>query len=316
MKRVTCWLLIVMLLCPLVMATAAVDPVKDRISVMDEADIPPTPKGMHHYLLICMDSWNSNLKRLGYSDGMVLLTMDEGTGRLMVTSFIRDMLVIHPDGVPGRLTYIAKKFGVEGLVDTINRHFGIRIEKYIMMDWSQVQAIVDAAGGVQLDVTNAEASYLKRYAISPSSTRPAMAHAGTYHFKGHAAVIFMRMRKVPASNGDAHDFGRTFRTRTVLSNIADSLKDITYAEAEKLLDAVLGNTLSMNLSAAEVLTAFNIAFGLRGTKVEQCRLPFDDTSRPYEYAGGAAQLIDFQKNRELLHEFMFNQSYVVLDDAP
>ena len=35
--------------------------------------------------------------------------------------------------------------------------------------------------------------------------------AGDYHFKGHAAVIYMRCRRVPALNGDKYDMGRTFR---------------------------------------------------------------------------------------------------------
>lgn len=315
MKRLFSLFLILCLMAALP-AFAQVEEVTQQISVLQKEDIPPTPKGMHHYLLICMDSWNARLSRLGYSDGMVLLTLDEISGRVMVTSFIRDMLVMHPDGMPGRLTYIAKQYGVEGLVDTINSHFGIEIEKYILMDWSQVQTIVDAAGGVELDVTNAEASYLRRYAISPSSTSPSMAHQGRYLFKGHAAVIFMRMRKVPASNGDAQDFGRTFRTRTVLSNIADNLQNISYEDAEKLLDAVMQNTLAMNMTPSDVLEAFNIAFNLRGTKVEQCRLPFDDTVRPYEYFGGAGQLLDFETNRDLFHEFLFNQSYVVKDATP
>ncbi len=316
MRSILCLVLAVALLFSSVGALGSEDPVIAQINVLNEEDIPVTPWGIRHYLLICMDSWQANLKRLGYTDGMVLLSMDESTGRIMVTSFIRDMLVIHPDGNPGRLTYIAKQFGIQGLVDTINRHFGIRIEKYIMMDWSQVQAIVDAAGGVKLDVTNEEASYLRRYAISPASTTPSMQRAGTYLFKGHAAVIFMRMRKVPASNGDAQDFGRTFRARTVLSNIADSLRNVSYEAAQDLLSAVLDNTLSTNLTPSDILEAFNVAFSLRGTKIEQCRLPFDDTVRPFEYANGAAQLMDFEKNRALFHDFLFRQSYVVSDVTP
>lgn len=314
MKRLIAGLLLAVLLCANAPMLAAQDELIQKLSVMEEQDIPQTPKGMKHYLLLCMDSWKADLKRLGYSDGMVLLTLDEGSGRVMITSLIRDMLVRHPDGTPGRLTYIAKKYGVEGLIDTINRHFGIRIEKYVLMDWGQVQSIVDAAGGVDIKITNAEASYLKRYAISPTSTVPKMSSGGTYHFKGHAAVIYMRMRKVQAINGEKQDFGRTFRTRTVLSNLADSLRSISYEEGEKLLDAVLDNTLATNLSAAEMLDAFNTAFSLKESPVEQCRLPFDDTVRPFEYFGGAAQLMDFEKNRELFHEFLFRKSFVVVDE--
>ncbi|NLD35144.1 MAG: LCP family protein [Clostridiales bacterium] len=283
------------------------------IQALPPDQIPPTPTGMHHYLLVCMDSWAARMSRLGYSDGMVLVTVDEVAGRIIATSFIRDMLVLHPDEQPGRLTYIVKEYGMQGLLDTINRHFGLQIEKYILMDWSQVQSIVDAVGGVQLTVTDREAGYLKRYAISPKSTTPAMNGAGNYHFTGHAAVIYMRTRRVPALNGDPHDIGRTYRTRLVLSSIADSLRDISYEKARNILDSVMNNILSTNMTTADMLQAFNMVFALRGTPVEMFRLPVDGTFRSFDYFGGASQLMDFAPNREALHDFLFDHSFVVND---
>ena len=310
MKRCLILVLCIFLLLP---SLAGAQQVVPQIDVLDPSDIPPTPKGMHHYLLICMDSWASRLNRLGYSDGMVLVTVDESAGRIIATSFIRDMLVLHPDDKPGRLTYIVKEFGVQGLLDTINRHFGLKVEKYILMDWSQVSSIVDAVGGVNLTVTDGEAGYLKRYAISPSSTKPAMAGAGDYLFTGHAAVIYMRTRRVPALNGDPHDIGRTFRTRLVLSSIAESLKDVSYEKAQKILESVTGNILDTNLSTSDMLDAFNMVFSMRGTPVEMFRLPVDGTFHSFDYFGGASQLMEFAPNREALRDFLFSSDFIVTE---
>ncbi len=288
------------------------------ISVLEPDQIPATPLGMHHYLLVCMDSWGANLSRLGYSDGMVLITIDEASGRIITTSFIRDTLVVHPDGKPGRLTYVMKEFGIDGLMDTLNRHFGLRIEKYILMDWSQVSAIVDIVGGVGLDVTAREASYLKRYAISPTSTSPAMDGEGHYHFKGHAAVIYMRCRRVPSLNGDKYDMGRTFRARYVLRSIADSLKDVPYDAAYDMFRQVfdaLGDKerfFHTNISMSDLLQAFQMVFALQGTAVEEFRLPIDGTFNTYIYAGGQSQLMDFEANRQAVRDFLFDKSFVVI----
>lgn len=310
MRRLIALLLCGLLLIGLAPASAQTAPV---IELVDPADIPATPRGMHHYLLLCVDLWRANINHLGNSDGMVLVTVDEGAGRIMTTSLIRDMLVMRPDDKPGRITYIAKTYGVQGLIDTINRHFGIQIEKYILMDWNQVQSIVDAVGGVTLTVSAEEANYLRRYAISPRSTKPAMASAGTYHFTGHAAVIYMRIRRVTAMNGDGHDIGRTYRTRLVLSSIADSLKDVSYQKGRAILDSITDNILDTNLTVAELLEAFNIAFDLRGTQVEPFRLPIDGSFRPLDYYGNATQEVDFAVNRVAFHEFLYKQSYVVSD---
>lgn len=306
------WLALLCCLCFLPLSAPA-QQVIPEIDVLDPAEIPATPKGMHHYLLLCMDSWAARLNRLGYSDGMVLVTVDESAGRIIATSFIRDMLVMHPNDKPGRLTYIVKEYGVQGLIDTINRHFGLQIEKYILMDWSQVSSIVDAVGGVQLTVTAGEAGYLKRYAISPSSTKPAMAGAGDYLFSGHAAVIYMRTRRVPASNGDPHDIRRTYRTRLVLSSIAESLKDVSYEKAQKILESITANILDTNLSAGDLLDAFNMVYAMRGTPVEMFRLPVNGTFRSFDYFGGASQLMEFAPNREALRDFLFQQTFVVTE---
>ena len=305
--------LLALSLCLLMLAPLALSQEVPQIDVLDEAQLTPTPRGMHHYLLLCVDQWRSSLNNLGNSDGMVLVTVDEGARRIMTTSLIRDMLVMRPDGKLGKITHVLSNYGIQGLLDTINIHFGIKIEKYILMDWNQVQSIVDAVGGVKIRVSGEEANYLRRYAISPSSTKPAMAGAGTYHFSGHAAVIYMRIRRVNAMNGDGHDVGRTYRTRLVLSSIADSLKDVSYLKATAILDSVVKHMLATNLSTAELLEAFEMAYDMRGLPVEPFRLPIDGSFKPLDYYGNATQEVEYAINRKAFSEFLNKTSYVVTD---
>ena len=93
MKRLAALFMALMLLLGMLPAAALAQEVP-VIDALDFDDIPPNPAGVHHYLLLCMDSWNAKLSTLGYSDGMVLVTVDEVAQRMMVTSFIRDMLVL------------------------------------------------------------------------------------------------------------------------------------------------------------------------------------------------------------------------------
>lgn len=325
--------LLLLLSCALCPALA--DDRPKNVPLLSPEETRETPKGIHHYMLICFgDNWHVNLNNPPPTDGLVLVTVDEYAHRVMLTSFIRDMIVQRGDDNFSRINNIVPmyspktksgkdgKAGLQMLIDTINSHFDLRIEKFIAVDWSMVQNIVDAVGGVDISITSKEARYLTSYAIPKSSTKPAISGSGTYHFSGHAAVIYMRIRKVPTDiylhddgtmHADTYDVGRTRRARKVLTNIAASLQDITYDDAMKLLDVIVNNTLYTNMTSEDIMEAFEIAMNLKGTPVESIRMPVDGTYHPKKLAGMATQELDFVANRKALWDF-FENSYVVVDD--
>ena len=256
-----------------------------------------------------MDQWHGKPGNLGNTDGMVLVTLDTRAHRVMLTSFIRDALVQRPDGHIGRINYIAKNYGPEALCQVISQHIGVKVEKYILFDFSQIQSIIDYLGGVDITVTSAEASYLKRYAISPTSTKPSMAGAGTYRFGGHAAVIYMRIRKA----GGGGDFMRTKRVRTVLSTLADQCREISFDDALALVDNVMENSTMTNMNLDEMRQAASYAYDLRGCTVEELRIPIDGAATPINYAAMAVQEIDWPACRDAMQNYL-QSSFLVLDD--
>ena len=336
------------------------------IPVIAKEDRTPTPKGVHHYMLICVDSWDAKgsfaKKQWGnHTDGLILVTVDENANRVMLTSFIRDMLIQRPDGKFGRINNFldvggwcnenGKTYneGFHALVETINGHFDLNIEKFIVVDFRQVENIINAVGGVDITITNREATYLKRYSISSTSTTPAISEGrgGTYHFSGHAAVIYMRIRKIETAAyehadgktySDHQDYGRTYRDRMVLTSIADSLKDISYADALTLLDVILANTVYTNMTMDELMAALELAMRMKGNPVESIRMPVSNPSKQKEsgewyeisptvesynkndfsycefaYDGMATKQINYDLNRKALSDFL-NDSFVVVDD--
>lgn len=305
MKRLLCALMVFCLL----FTSAALAETPRPVDILAADEIPQNIDGQHHYLLLCVDQWTGKADNLGNTDGIVLVTLDTRAHRIMLTSIIRDALIERPDGKIGRINYVAANFSPEDLCRVISRHIGVNIEKYIIFDFSQISNIIDYLGGVDITVTNDEASYLRRYAISPTSTKPSMANAGTYRFGGHAAVIYMRIRKA----GSGHDFMRTQRVRTVLSTLADQCREITYESARALVDSVMENTTMTNMNLDDMVTAMNHAFGLRDCTVEELRLPIDGTTEPITYVGMAVQQIDWKTNREAMLDYL-QSSFLVLDD--
>lgn len=306
MKRMLCILL------ALVLALAAVPALADMpkdIETIPFDELPEPLDGQHHYLLLCVDQWTGKPHNLGNTDGIVLVTLDTRAHRVMLTSFIRDALVKRPDGKIGRINYIAKNYGPEALCKVISEHIGVKIEKYILFDFSQISNIVDFLGGVDIEITASESSYLQRYAIPKDSTVPRLKGAGTYHFNGHSAVIYMRIRKV----GGGGDFMRTQRVRTVLSTLADQCREITLEDARRLVDTVLDNATMTNVSTDEMVEAMNYAMSLRGCTIEELRLPPDGAATPITYASMSVQEIDWDACRAAMEDYLQN-SFLIMDE--
>lgn len=295
LKRVLCALLALLLM----MGTALADQPRE-IYPLDYASLPEAKEGQHHYLMACVDNWQGNAKKLGNTDGVMLVTLDTKEKRLLLTTFSREMLIKRPDGGIGRFTYIAKNYGPEALCEIVSTHFGVKVEKYLLFSMDNVQNIIDSMGGVEITVTDAEANYLNRYRISRDSTKPSMDKAGTYLFGGHAAVIYMRIRKV---GGDG-DNGRTRRIRTVLSTLAGNYANASLADAMQIISDVSANIVTTNMSMADFLEAAGYALELRGVPAEGIQMPSDDAMEPITYAGMETRQVDFDVARKALSAFL------------
>ena len=313
MKRFLCLMIALALtLC----ALPAMADTPKPIETIPYEELPEPAPGQHHYLLLCVDSWGASLNKLSNTDGIVLVTLDTYAHRVMLTSLIRDALVARPDAEDpskmgiGRVNYVAKNLGLDQFLKVLSQHLGVKIEKYILFDFQQIANIVDHLGGVNIDVTIQEANYLTAYPLNPGQTIPTMTNrAGTYWFTGRAAVIYMRIRKA----GGGGDFMRTQRVRTVLSLLADQCRQISYDDARALLDSIMENTLLTNMSLDEMISALDQAYGLRDCTIEELRLPPDGMVHPINYAGMAAQELDWPGCRDALKDFL-NSSWLVFDD--
>ena len=164
----------------------------EHIEVVPFDEIPEPREGMHHYLLLCIDQWRSRPRPAGIdpptypsgsrrdlygnTDGIVILTLDSVSRRIMITTIVRDAAILKPISTDnrqfyGRINYVYNDYGPEALCRLISEHLGIRIEKYILFNFSQIQDIIDleCLDGVYLELNKNEISYLARYAVPKHS---------------------------------------------------------------------------------------------------------------------------------------------------
>ena len=271
----------------------------------------------------------STPKSLGNTDGMILVTVDTFQNRVVLTSFVRDLLIQKPDGKFNRLSRFVPNNGnnkeaVEKLVDIYATHFAVRIDHYIVVNWSMVLNIIDAAGvkdengvgRVEIELTKGEAEYLRgKNAYTSSWAQPVLKGAGTYMLSPYAAVIYMRCRKSQSAiNGEKYDYRRTTRARNVLSSLKNNLTSITMDQTMDLLDVIVSNVLVTDMTPLDLVDAADTAFQLKNATMDQFRIPIDGTHRTISYSSGSCEEIDFVANREALLNYLGYFDYVVRDD--
>ena len=318
---------IILIICLAAAGSAAGDERAPKpIQTIPIEEIAPVQEGQHHYLLLCTDVWHGNPGNLGNTDGIVLVTLDTRAHRVMLTSFIRDALVWRPmDENPeemgfGRINYIAKRLGPEALCRVISQHINVRVEDYLLFDFTQIANIVDYLGGVDIELNREEINYLRKYAVPDGSVRNvktgtdlragATHRPGLYHFAGHSAVIYMRIRKA----GGGGDFMWTQRARTVMSTLADKCREITWEEAEALVNNIMDNNTMTNINLEEMLNAARYAYSLRDCTIEELRIPPDGAASPITFASMAVQEIDWEACRSAMANYLKNSFLVVEDD--
>jgi len=88
---------------------------------------------------------------------------------------------------------------------------------------------------------------------------------------------------------------------------------MTYDQAKALLDSVVQNSTTTNMSGEDLLKALDQAFALRSCVIEELRLPQDDARKPITYAGMSVQEVNWAMCREDMAEYL-ECGWLVIED--
>ena len=232
------------------------------------------------------------------SDTMMLVSVDTAHKCIKLTSFLRDTWVYIPSlDYNQRLNAACSSGGYQGVVDAIEYNFGVDIDGYAVVDFEMFKVLVDSLGGVEVDVTEAEAEEVTSH---PYRYGDVKLDAGKYKLSGEQALAYCRIRKIDT------DFVRTQRQRTVMSAILSSAKS---ANPVKLMNMVYKSApyIETDLSKGEIISIATRAVRCLGNDISQEKVPFEGT---WEYAtirGNSVISIDTDANKNMLKEYIYEQ---------
>ena len=251
------------------------------------------PTGVRHYLLVGKDSWEGlTPSEKGRTDVMMLVTLDFEANRILLTSFLRDTLVRMPKGNQNRLNTIAQWYGDDALRKYLEDTYNIRIDGMFCLNFWGAIRVVDALGGVTVDLTRAEVAYLRRTFPAPKYTL----YDGLCKLSGAQALEYMRCRKLD------NDFGRTNRQSNVMKALMQEMSGVSLEKA-LLLVPELGGFFTTDLSLTEQLALTRDAYTLRNARVDHHQVPASGTFSFSKLGSMSVLKIDQEKNKQLLEAF-------------
>lgn len=243
------------------------------------------------------------------SDSMILLSVNKKDKKIRMTSLMRDMFVQIDGYSDNRLNAAYAKGGAKLLIDTIERNLKVKIDDYVQVNFDNFEWIIDRLGGVEITLTEQEASYLRRtrYITNPAYRNVV---AGTQLMNGNQALGYCRVRMVPTANGTDSDFGRTERQRTVLTKLFNKYKEKNIFTLLGILNDCLPKvTTSMSKEAMSDL--LETVVEERILSMETMRIPIARTyENVYVKIGNDTKssevlAVKWPQNIEALQEFIF-----------
>lgn len=261
-------------------------------------------KGVYNILLLGLDKDSGNL-----SDSIILVTIDTNKKALKLTSFMRDILIPIPGYSNNKLNTVYRTGGIDLLKEVFAKSFDICIDGYAAVNFSSLTQVIDKLGGVSVYMTEAEAEFLNtsNYIADPQY-RNLEVYTGTHWLNGSQATGYARVRFVNKGS-EANDYARTTRQRQILNAIYDQFRTQSLTELLSLMETVLPLvTTDLTISEMTDIATKAVASGVLTSEMEQFRIPTNDTHQNGWYNDMLILDIDFTKNTELLHEFVFGSA--------
>ena len=249
---------------------------KDNDSLGIDTENIVMDSSIKNIALFGVDSRNGDFT--GLSDVIMILSVDGVHGKLKLTSILRDSeLSINGETLNGDYVNYTAKInnayrlgGPELAIRTLNRNFGLDIREYVTVNFANMAAIVDAFGGVDMELTAEEVGAINDnlWALSQevedqkerdmaNGTYEEQTYSeikstdyfpdvngeiniaygeyegGTYHLNGNQAVAYGRIRYVDS------DWGRVERQQKVFSALVGKVTELSWSDYPSLIQQMM-----------------------------------------------------------------------------
>ena len=243
----------------------------------------------------------------GNADGIMYATINPDTKELIFTSFMRDTRVRIENGYD-KLTYVYHTGGIEHLKEIMEQNFEVPIDYYAVFGYADVAEVVEAVGGIELDLTVDEIYFMQGKIKDISYTMGqdyrdnelSVDQAGRVKLNGVQAAAYTRIR--PAEG--QYDVGRTERGREVISAVLSKAFRLNTSDLLKFA-GVFYDKLDTNIPDSLFLQLGMNASEIRGYRQISDRIPIDGSYESGNTGSGYYVVPDMDVNKQHLQQSLF-----------
>ncbi len=258
---------------------------------------------------------NNHGDKYGRTDTMIMLSIDNIHKKIKLTSFQRDTYVYIPGNGYDKINASYTLGGAKLSIQTIEANFGIKIDRYAVVDFESFIKIIDTLGGIDMEVTQDEIDYInyQMYKNDQTDTATTITDApGNVHLNGQEALWYARDRGLTKGEDDneigidGDDWDRTSRQRKLLETLFDSMKSADLGQIVSIVSSI-GPLITTNLKKDEITALVSNALTYLKYDVEQYYVPeeglwYYDDDTP---SGSVIRIADMEKQRLAFAKFIY-----------
>ncbi len=249
-----------------------------------------------------MEDFGAELRSAARADACMLLSLNLKEHTAKLVSLERAIGVPIEGHGEDWLTHTFAYGGASMTLKAVQDLTGIDVRRYARVNVGAAAELIDAIGGVDIELTETEAAALNGEIYTNSTTNQRV-HPGVNHLDGHDALAYARQRFID------DDFHRVQRQRNVLQAAINQTKDLNLLEINNMLDIALP-LVETNLSRQEISDLVLKAPGFLGVELEQMTLPLKGMYGSKLTADGRSMMMmDPEETSRILHAFFYTDDF-------
>lgn len=284
----------------------------DQLLVND--GVKDATAGYRTIALYGVDSRDQNMDAGTNSDSIMIVSINESTKEIKLVSVYRDTLMDIASGAMNKsqkVNYAYQLGGAVTAINTLNTNLDLNITDYVAVDFSAMASIIDAVGGVNINVVDDEINNFNKNLAEQISISgkysSGITQAGQYTLDGQQAVAYSRIR----STGSG-DITRTERQRIILLKVIDKLIKADTSSLSAFVD-VSFNNISTSLNKDSILDLVKAV--AKYSIVDTAGFPFAYEAVDMAEQGNCLVAADMESNVQALHEYLYGNSHYKVSDT-